>query len=303
MNSSRFEMMMNSIKKPCVLRLKLIKDKSPNKPLFIFEGSDDYDFYYHAMNLCAFDKDFSHIKGSGKDQSIALYDELSSENSEFLDGTYFFVDQDYSLFCYSNKNIFTLPFYAIESPLSDNRVIKHFLISSFKLDEANKELIDRLMTFYESAKKDFHEGIKKISIQLYMSRILNLSVEFPSNAQIFKAIKKDSVTFKLNDIPEITSRLKNMSNDEKTYHNIISNLDEELLIRGKYVYYFICEWLMVIKKYIHSRIDSAIALDSTRALPLCQVPKAQYNHTDLSISRLAPSCKKVKEFGEFLRQI
>ncbi|CZW30520.1 DUF4435 domain-containing protein [Enterobacter cloacae] len=303
MSISRLEMMLASTKQPCVLRLKLIRDKQDGKPLFVFEGQDDYDFYFHIMNLCGFDRDFSHINGSGKDQSVALYEELSEENHSCLKETYFFVDQDYSLFCYSNKNIFTLPFYAIESPLSDRRIIKHFLVSTFKLDESNRRLIEQLMSFYDKAKNSFYQGIKNISIQLYLSRALGLGIEFPTNEEIFESISKDKVTFKINEIPSIVKQLEESTDEIGVFYDVISNLPNEQLIRGKYVYYFICEWLIKIKKYIHSRIDSAIALDNSTANPLSKIEKVQYNHQDFSFSKLAPSCKKVKELQPFLNSI
>lgn len=303
MSISRLEMMLASTKQPCVLRLKLIRDKQNGKPLFVFEGKDDYDFYFHIMNLCGFDKDFSHINGSGKEQSVALYEELSQENHDCLKETYFFVDQDYSLFCYSNKNIFTLPFYAIESPLSDRRIIKHFLISTFTLDESHKKLIEQLMSFYDKAKECFYQGIKNISIQLYMSRVLGLGFEFPTNEEIFESITKDKVSFKINEIPVISKRLEQMNDDERVFYDVISTLPDEQLIRGKYVYYFICEWLIKIKKYIHNRIDSAVALNNSSTNPLSKVEKIQYNHQDFSFSKLAPSCKKIHELQPFLNSI
>ncbi|WP_432525958.1 DUF4435 domain-containing protein [Serratia sp. BFP-2025] len=303
MNGSRFQMMMESMKKPCVLRLKIIKNKTPGKLLFVFEGDDDYDYYYHAMDLHSFDKEFTHINGSGKDQSIALYEELLSENSDSLNATCFFVDQDYSLFCYRNKNIFTLPFYAIENPLSDERIIKHFLISEFKLDESNKALIEQLLVFYRQARNSFYTGMKNISIQLYMARTLGLGIEFPTNNDLFSSISKDIVDFKISEIPQITARLDVMTEDEKYFYRAIVELDEDQLTRGKYVYYFVAEWLIKIKKYINSRIDSAVAIDAEKKTPLASVVKRQYDHHDLSISRLVPSCKRLKGISTFLTSL
>lgn len=303
MSASRLEMMLASTKKPCVLRLKLIRDKKNGRPLFVFEGKDDYDFYFHMLNLCGFEQEFSHINGSGKDQSISLYEELFHENNDCLKETYFFVDQDYSLFCYSNKNIFTLPFYAIESPLADRRIIKHFLISTFMLDESNSTLINKLMGFYDKAKDSFYQGIRNISIQLYMSRVLGLGFEFPTNDDIFETVNKDSVSFKINEIDVLSERLKHLSIDEQKFYGVISDLPDEQLIRGKYVYFFICEWLIKIKKYIHSRIDSEIALDNTKTSPLSKVIKVQYSHQDFSIAKLAPSCKRVPELDSFLKSV
>ncbi|WP_075672637.1 DUF4435 domain-containing protein [Proteus terrae] len=303
MSENRFQMMMQSMKKPCVLRLKMIKNKTPDKLLFVFEGDDDYDYYYHAMDLHSFDREFTHINGSGKDQSVALYEELLSENSDSLNATCFFVDQDYSLFCYRNKNIFTLPFYAIENPLSDEKIIKHFLISEFRLDESNNALIEQLLAFYRKARSSFYSGMKNISVQLYMARILGLGIEFPTNSDLFLSISKDIVNFKLNEIPEITERLNTMTEDEKYFYHAIIDLDEDKLTRGKYVYYFVTEWLIKIKKYINSRIDSAVAIDAEKKTPLANIAKKQYDHNDLSIARLVPSCKRFKEINVFLTNL
>lgn len=303
MNENRFKMMMQSMKKPCVLRLKIINNKTPGKLLFVFEGNDDYDYYYHTMNLHSLDREFTHVNGSGKDQSVALYEELLSEGSDNLNDTYFFVDQDYSLFCYRNKNIFTLPFYAIENPLSDEKVIKHFLTSEFRIDESNSSLIEQLLAYYRQAKNSFYIGIRNISIQLYMARILDLRIEFPTPSDLFSSISKDKVDFKINEITEITERLKAMTDDEKYYYQVIIELDQDKLTRGKYVYYFVTEWLMKIKKYIHSRIDSAIAIDATKSTPLANIAKKQYDHNDLSIARLAPSCLRFKEINTFLTNL
>ncbi|AKA92846.1 DUF4435 domain-containing protein [Escherichia coli] len=307
MDDLRFNMMMDAIKKPCVLRLKLIKNKKAGKALFVFEGDDDYDFYHHAITISGFDKEYTHINGAGKNQSISLYEELYKENSDNLKNTYFFVDQDYSTFCYSNKNIVTLPFYAIENPLSDDRVIKHFIISTFKLDERHSKIINSVMGFYSKAKASFYSEIKNISIQLYMSRILGLAIEFPSNHELFEKIEKEKVTLKINEIPAITDRLKKITKDEENYYKVISTLDNDKLTRGKYVYYFVSEWLIRIKKYINSRIDSInneSALNSTSSVVNeKKLSKQQYDHTDLSIARLVPACMKVKELDAFLKRI
>ncbi|HIE0657964.1 TPA: DUF4435 domain-containing protein [Providencia rettgeri] len=303
MNGNRVTMMMDSMKKPCVLRLKLINNKKSGKLLFVFEGNDDYDYYYHAMNLHSFDREFTHVNGTGKDQSIALYEELLSENSDSLNETYFFVDQDYSLFCYKNKNIFTLPFYSIENPLSDEKVIKHFLVSEFKFDEANEKLIEELITSYRQARTSFYNGIKNISIQLYMARILKLGLEFPTNNELFSSISKNTVDFKINEIPEVTERLNLMTEDEKYFHQAIMELDEDKLTRGKYVYYFVTMWLIKIKKYINDLIDGKFAIDDEKKLSLARVAKKQYDHQDLSIARLAPSCKRFREINSFFTDL
>jgi len=311
----RFKMMMDAIKKPCVLRLKLIKNKSPDNIMFVFEGDDDYDFYFHALNLCSFEKDYSHINGSGKDQSITLYTELKNEGSEYLSKTYFFVDQDYSLFCHSCKNILTLPFYAIENPLADERVIKHFLTSTFRFDEKNKAILECVMQMYIKARDSFYLEIKELSIHLFMARILGLGLEFPNNEEVFDKINKDHVVLKMNGIESVNQRIKTLSPDERAYHDVICSLDKDQLTRGKYVYHFVSEWLIRIKKYIHSRIDNLNAeieqqkkktenAEELKELSARKVlAKVQYEHKDVSISKLAPACRKVRELDKFLLSI
>ncbi|HFS7087803.1 TPA: DUF4435 domain-containing protein [Enterobacter hormaechei] len=307
-------MMMDAIKKPCVLRLKLIKSKASDVIMFVFEGDDDYDFYFHALNLCGFDKEFSHINGSGKDQSVALYTELVNEKSEHLSNTYFFVDQDYSLFCHSSKNIITLPFYAIENPLSDERVVRHFLTSTFRFDDKNKNILDSVMKYYSSAKESFYNEIRELSIHLYMSRILDLKVEFPCNEDVFDKINKDSVVLKLNSIEAVRERIRLLTDDERYFYDAVCSLEREQLTRGKYVFHFVKEWLMRIKKYIHNRIDSynaeldkkiknanEVELNELNAIK--KISKIQYDHKDVAIARLAPSCQKVTELDRFLADI
>lgn len=307
MDDSRFNMMMDAIKKPCVLRLKLIKNKEAGKPLFVFEGDDDYDFYHHALVISGYEKAYAHINGAGKDQSISLYKELDEEGSEHLMDTYFFVDQDYSNYCHCNKNIFTLPFYAIENPLSNERVIKHFIVSNFKLDERHKKIIDSVMSNYEKAKASFYQEIKEISVQLYMSRILKMGVEFPKSSDIFDKIEKDKVILKIKRVDVISERLRNLSDDEMKYHEVIKTLDDDKLIRGKYVYYFVSEWLMRIKKYINSRIDSLNAEqnsnDDIAPANDKKLSKQQYDYTDLSIARLVPACMKINRLDDFFKNI
>ncbi|HHA2008312.1 TPA: DUF4435 domain-containing protein [Enterobacter mori] len=307
MDDSRFNMMMDAIKKPCVLRLKLIKSKEAGKSLFVFEGDDDYDFYHHALVISGYDKAYSHINGAGKDQSISLYKELDEEGGEYLINTYFFVDQDYSNYCHCNKNVFTLPFYAIENPLSNEKVIKHFIVSTFKLDERHKKIIDSVMDNYTKARASFYQEIKEISVQLYMSRILGLGVEFPKSSDIFDKIEKDKVTLKIKEISVISERLRNLSDDERKYHEVIKTLDDDKLIRGKYVYYFVSEWLMRIKKYINSRIDNLNAEQNVNdGKPPAndkKLAKQQYDYSDLSIAKLVPACMKIVQLDNFLKNI
>ncbi|MCS5980252.1 hypothetical protein LNO78_04595 [Klebsiella pneumoniae subsp. pneumoniae] len=112
------------------------------------------------------------------------------------------------------------------------------------------------MENYAKAKASFYKEIKEISVQLYMSRVLGLGVEFPTNNEIFDKIEKDKVTLKIKEIDSISERLHNLSEDEKKYHEVIKALDDDKLTRGKYVYHFVSEWLMRIKKYINSRIEN-----------------------------------------------
>ncbi|WP_323938599.1 DUF4435 domain-containing protein [Aeromonas hydrophila] len=312
--NDRLTMMMTAIKTPCVLRLKLIKNKAPGKVMFVFEGDDDYDFYFHALTLNGFKKDYSHINGSGKDQSVALFLELDSSKNEHLDNTYFFVDQDYSLFCHAAKNIMTLPFYAIENPLSDERVIKHFLTSTFRFDDKNKIIIDDAMAYYSQAKESFYSEIRELSIQLYMSRILGLEVEFPCNEDVFDKIEKSSVSLKMKSIDLINEKILTLSDDETYFYNAVCSLSNEQLTRGKYVYHFVSEWLIRIKKYIHNRIDNFNseldkniktaeneALKELKAIK--KIKKNQYEHKDLSIAKLVHACYKVPELDIFLSRI
>ncbi len=310
----RMAMMMNAIKKPCVLRLKLIKNKAPEVIMFVFEGDDDYDFYFHALNLCGFNKEFSHINGSGKDQSIALYSELVDENSEHLCNTFFFVDQDYSLFCHSSKNVLTLPFYAIENPLCDERIVRHFLTSTFRFDDKNKNILDSVMKYYSSAKESFYNEIRELSIHLYMSRILDLKVEFPNNEDVFDEINKDTVVLKINSIDSVKERIMSLTDDERYFYDAVCSLEREQLTRGKYVYHFVREWLLRIKKYIHNRIDSfnadldkkiknsnEVELNELNAIK--KISKIQYEHKDVAIARLAASCQKLPQLERFLAGI
>lgn len=308
----RLEMMIGAIKQPCVLRLKLIKNKSPGEVMFVFEGDDDYDFYFHALNSYGFSRNYSHINGSGKDQSIALYSELESESSEYLNNTYFFVDQDYSLFCHDSENMLTLPFYAIENPLSDDRVIKHFLTSTFKFDDSTKKILDSVMAYYASAKESFYNEMREISIQLYMSRVLGLKVQFPCNEAVFSKIDKGSVSLKISSIPEIHQRILSLSDDEIGLYQAVCALNRDQLTRGKYVYHFVSEWLIRIKKYIHGRIDNfnvEVEKDAIKnngeklSTAIKKMSKPQYDHKDLTIARLVPACRKIPEVERFLAGI
>ncbi|WP_223509990.1 DUF4435 domain-containing protein [Rahnella sp. GSA61A] len=308
MSASRLDMMMNAIKKPCVLRLQLIKKKKKEDLLFIFEGDDDYDFYFNAIKACGFDNDFCHINGKGKDQSVTLYYELLNERNINLKNTYFFVDQDYSDVCHQSENIMTLPVYAIENFLSDERVISHFIKTTFKIDEKNKDILHDVMSLYAKAKDSFYSGIRNISIQLYLSRLWGVATEFPNNEELFDNISNDNVIVKFIEIPEVKERFASLTEDEHFLVGAVESLDKDQLTRGKYVFHFVSTWLIKIKRYVNERIQASNTM--LMNLPEGEMKKAtvplksiQYDHSHLSIAKLSVGCRKVPQLNHFLSLI
>lgn len=296
--------MISSLKSPCVLRMKLIKNKN-EKIIFIFEGDDDYDFYSSVIKYSGFCDEFDHLVGNGKQQLVDLYNELINESqdsdcddSALINDTYFFVDQDYSSYCHIGDNIFTTPYYSIENHLFNERVISHFLKTKFKLNSNDKDIILEITNGFNDIKSEFLKEMKALSTLLYKSRLLNLSYEFPRYSEIIKGINNNSILFKNYSTIRLEKLLKN-----KDVIDIPDDINELNLIRGKYCFYLMKDYLMSVKlkinDYLHNKkVEEKKQNNELNEPYRCDI---KISDDDINILTLSCGCGEIRELNSFLK--
>lgn len=273
--------------------------------MFIFEGDDDYDFYSSVIKYSGFCGEFEHLVGNGKKQLVDLYNELLNESqnsdhedSPLINNTYFFIDQDYSSYCHIGDNIFTTPYYSIENHLFNERVISHFLKTKFKLNSNDKNIISEITNGFNDIKSNFSKQIKFLSTLLYKSRLLNLSYEFPRYSEIIGGINNGSISFKKYSTIRLEKLLKN-----KDVIDIPDDINELNLIRGKYCFYLMRDYLISVKSQINDYLYNKKIIEKKQN----NEPNKPYRcdikicDDDIDILTLSCGCDEIRELNSFLK--
>lgn len=293
--SSFLDNMVLSKKSPSVLRLTLLKIKRTNELVFIFEGKDDYSYYEHALRHCDFSKKYEHINGEGKEQLTTLWRQLleNKNDSKLLDNTYFFVDQDYDDFSYHGKNIYNLPCYSIENMLLDDSAIDSVLKDEFNLDAEREDLRLHLIESFRTSYKNFSDEIKKISYVLFFNKKVNSGTAYPKFSEIIERVEYNQCIFKV----DTNEHLKKTIHDHHLYHNEIICIDlflkmnDEQIIRGKYILAFIQEWFESAKKHINNNYADRLN------------GRIKFGKDTINIRRLSQSCTINKHLKLFTNTI
>ncbi|MBG5969634.1 DUF4435 domain-containing protein [Proteus vulgaris] len=292
-----------SLELPCVLRMDLVKNKT-DKKIFIFEGPDDYNFYSTLIKYSGFSDEFEHLLGNGKEQLVELYNELLDEylknENELLENSFFFVDQDYSNFSYIGLNIFTTPFYSIENHLFNECVIRHFIKSKFKLSSSDNSLINKVLKDFNIIKNDFINMIKPISALLYKARVLNINYKFPLYSELIAKVTYDSIKFKAYDTKTLKMKI---SAKIKENIDIPENLEISHLIRGKYCFAFMQDWLFTIQHEINEYIyKRKINESKEKKQPTPIRNDIKITDSDICILSLVGGCVEITELNSFIKK-
>lgn len=289
MIESRASSLRKERKSPAVLRMALIKSLTHYPFIFIFEGIQDISFYEQMFEKCEFTRNYGHIHGHGKEQLLALSQQLHTNNEiDYCSRSYFFVDQDYDLFTSTNNNIFTLDAYSIENILVNDHAIKSILRDELKISAEHADVKDMLMSQLTEDYEKFRNIAREICLKLFISKTFKLNEPFPESLKNYIQIDFGDIRLKREYTPSnIDSIVAHMESSPEVVE-YFSTLDDALALRGKYVFEFIKEWLTSAVEHIKSSQElSSIA------------EKIKLNQDFTTIRRLAsatPSNVKLKQF-------
>ena len=275
---------------PSVLRMKLIKVKRVSKLVFVFEGDDDFSFYEQLIKNAGFGKTFEHIVADGKEQVVSLLNEMLDDDDQVnLNGSYFFVDQDYDPLCYIHENIFNLDSYSIESYLLNNISIDSLLRDELKISGDLAEHRSFFFSSLENSYARFSEILREYCKYLLICQHKLWDQTFVKLSDYYLNVSHShtqSVREFNKDFYEDFSRFEE---EEQIYVSSIDLLSDAELIRGKYILWFIKKWLISVK-------------DEINKMKLIE-PDVRLAEDVISIRRLSQNCPKIDRLNKFLSQI
>ncbi|MEN3799130.1 DUF4435 domain-containing protein [Aeromonas veronii] len=296
-NPPFLEQMIASKSSTSVIRLSLLKVKKKQGLVFIFEGKDDYSYYEHAIKECGFRKKYEHINGEGKEQLLNFLRELlegddDEEEKKLLDNTIFFVDQDYDLVCYYGKHIYNLPCYAIENMLLDEMAIESILKSEFSLDGSHEDIRTSLIDSFRLSYSRFSEGMRNISYALFLSKIVNAGDSYPKFSDLIDKVEYNDTKFKIDTNKYLQDTISQVGQTPfKEFLDVIKTIEDQRIIRGKYILTFIQNWCEAAKKNTNTTYSNR--LPST----------IKFGRETINIRRLSQSCSINNHLMTFLKTI
>jgi hypothetical protein len=289
---NRIDILVESIASPSVLRMCLMKTKkiSGSNLVFVFEGTDDYMYYEHAISKCGFEKDFEHVVANGKQQIVNLYNELKDKNDvDFLRNIYFFIDQDYDNFTYVSDEIFNLELYAIENYLFDSQAIESILRDELMLHGEKSELRKEYLISLRKSFADFSKIMLNLSHYLFVCKFNSLPQKYFTLSPHFIEVKPNSAQLLKNPNMDYLKEAEEYCHHEMEFAESINNLSIHQLIRGKYILWFIQKWLLAVKEEINNGTS--------------QTDKVRLSDGDITIRRLSQNCGINNRLYNFLKKI
>lgn len=249
--------------------------KNKDKVIFLLEGDDDIDYYLNKIEdyFGSHNNDWIEMVCSGRSNVIDLIKDLNEHTKEeYRDSSHLgIIDKDYHEVHEnpSPEKIYVTPYYAIENFYISNNFFKKILRFKFFLnesDEINKDFTYCLEN-YIARRNDFIDAILELDKYLRCNRIMyeNKLIESKINARDLKlnnfiSIDLDRVTIKsttldfidkkLEDFDEESLREANGFYQDKSYDVLA------LMIRGKFMFYFLSHYLHKLRHDNQSKIPT-----------------------------------------------
>ncbi|MFV5533368.1 DUF4435 domain-containing protein [Acinetobacter pittii] len=269
---SRVDYMDSMLTDESVVFRKFIKlyAKNQGKVFFLLEGEDDIDYYLTKIEdyFGRYNESWLEMVCSGRSNVIDLIKDLSLHTKEEYRGSIHFgiIDKDYHEVLDNPfpEKIYITPCYSIENfYISENfmRKILKFKFSLDEFDDFNKDFSSCLSN-YISRRNDFIDIILELDKYLRCNRIMyeNKLIKSKINARDLKlsnfiSIDLDKVEVKctaLEFLGKTTEDFDESSLEEagEFYKNKSHEL-LALLIRGKFMFYFITYYLHKLKHDNH----------------------------------------------------
>lgn len=271
---SRVERMEQMSKDESVVFREFLKKYKNNKGKFIFllEGVDDLDYYLSVLEskVGSHNESWVELVCYGRDNVFQLVGDLQRHSQrEYQDGLYFgFVDKDYHEISDNiyPERIYVTPTYSIENFYVSLTFFKKILMRKFHLsaDDPDNGDFDLCCANFQSRMNDFIAGVKELDSLLRCNRIMyeERGVTSKINArdinlnELFSvsldgvAIKNDALTILGKNIEDFNTDALNTS---RAYYEGRAESDLAMVIRGKFMFFFIHQYLFRLKEDNHRK--------------------------------------------------
>ncbi|WP_099367466.1 DUF4435 domain-containing protein [Sphingobacterium sp. 1.A.4] len=273
-----------SINRPESSYIKFLTQYSRNNQIrFCFvEGHEDILFYSQFLEKYFNEENLKFINCNGKKNVLDNYNAL---NWSFYDKkrVLFFIDKDFDEYILAKRtidsNIYITDHYSIENYLTDENVLKKFIVHHCQID--NDNIITSLVEKFRLTYTKYKEYLRKISSWMIFCRINKYNVVFNNinPSDLFKIdsngnlIKKKLSNYS-NHFEYIRDKIDgdyyNFSEIKFIYTKLASEANDKKYIRGKYDLSFM---FMFIKHLVEIQVPivssgvSKINRKSTTKIP------------------------------------
>lgn len=278
--------------------IKLYVDNK-EKTFFLLEGDDDIDYYLNKIEgyFGLHNNRWVEMVCSGRSNVIGLIKELSLHTKkEYRNSKHLgIVDKDYHETSDNPfpERLYITPCYAIENFYVSNSFFKKVLYFKFFLkehDSVNQDFTYCLNT-YVARRNDFVGSILELDKYLRCNRIMyeKKLIESKINARDLKlanfiSIDLEKVSVKSNTLDFLGKKIEDFDEEslkeaEEFYHNKSHEM-LALMIRGKFMFYFVAQFLHKLKHDNHQKIPK-LFVDSYTNSQKKGIEKIKRNKTRL----------------------
>ena len=282
--------------------LKKYKNNN-NKYIFLLEGIDDLDYYLPVFEskVGAHKDNWIELICYGRDKVYQLVGDLQQHSQrEYKDSLYFgFVDKDYheiSDNIYPGR-IYVTPTYSIENFYVSLTFFKKILLRKFHLSEDDLENSDFNLCCdnFQSRMNDFVSGVKELDSLLRCNRIMYEEKTITSkinardiNLNDLFSISLDSIAIKNSALNILGKTIEDFDvealNVSRGFYNGKSESDLAKVIRGKFMFFFIHQYLFRLKEDNQKKIPTSFP-DSYALSKRSGGERRAFTKTKISITR------------------
>lgn len=268
--------------------------------IFFLEGVDDLDYYYQSFDkyIWARKEKWMELICHGRKNVINLISSLKQHSKlQYSNALCFgFIDKDYYE-VHNNKfvdDIYVTPVYSIENFYVSSKFMGKVLERKFYLNENENDDFNTCLNNYLMRKHEFVDKIKDLDCYLRCNRIMfeDKKINSKINARNINlanniTVGLDKVTFKVGSLDMLGKVVEDFDEDSlrkaEEFYRDKSHSELALLIRGKFMFYF-------IHHYLHRlRIDNLQAKptlfpDSYKKSKLKKPEKIPFKKTNISVN-------------------
>lgn len=263
---SRVNFMSDKLEDESVAFQKFIKKYKKNRVFFFLEGDDDIDYYSYKIEsyLGGYCEKWIEIVCHGRSKVIRIIADLSSHTKEeyrecahfgIIDKDYYEVDQNPN-----EKKIYITPYYSVENFYVSTSCFIKILIGKFFVNDGDSSNNDytRCIDNFLTRRREFIDIVRELDKYLRCNRIMyeEQSIDCKINARDLNL--KDLVDINIrqvvmkNNVLDFLGKKAEEFDDEalkksESFYENKTDEDLALLMRGKFMYYFINHYLLSLR--------------------------------------------------------